>query len=91
MNSVFSEVSVHKLTVGNRPDVKAVASVTVGGAIRLTSIKLYQLAGGEFTIKTPKKGDAQKTWDFFFPINAAVRKELTDLIAKAYQELPPSV
>lgn len=85
----FTDVRINPMTSRDNPELKAIASVVCAGKIKLTSIRIYDRAG-EIGIQVPKKflEGRQRSYDYFFPVSQDVRKELTAVIAEAYEKMP---
>ena len=71
----------------NHPKVKAVASILIDDALAVHDIKLLTGPHG-FWVAMPDQPDKDGIYrDVVHPINAELRRQLTELIVKQYENL----
>jgi len=81
----ITDVKIRKLIVSDNP-MKAVVSIVVNDSIAIHDIKVIENKGNTF-IAMPSRIDPNGVFrDSVHPLNAEIRKQITDVILDAYKK-----
>ena len=78
-----ARVNLLKNQTGN---IKAFASVTLGGEYVINDLRVMDGAKGLWVANPSKKGKDDKYADIFFPITKKARQDLFDCVLKEYEK-----
>jgi len=80
------KVTINRIMNPEKSHVKAIASMSIGGAFAVHGLKVIEGQNGDFVSMPSTKSPDGKYNDTFHPISAEARTQMIDAVLQAYEQ-----